>query len=53
MPVKEKKDWVKVGKGYEYPIVNGVAGKATQVFETESLRAVGVKDLKTALAGKQ
>ena len=53
MPVKEKKDWVKDGKGYEHPMVKGVAGKATQVFETESLRAVGVKDLKTAFAGKQ
>ena len=53
MPVKEKKDWVKAGKGYEYPMVNGVAGKATQVSETKSLRAVEVNDLKIASAGKQ
>ena len=53
MPVKEKKDWVKAGKGYEYPMVNGVAGKITQASETKSLKAVDVKDLKTASAGKQ
>ena len=53
MPVREKKDWVKDGKGYEYPMVKGVAGKATQVFETESLKALGSKDLKTTFAGKQ
>ena len=53
MPVREKKDWVKAGKEYEYPMVNGVAGKATHVSETKSLKAVGVKDLKIASAGKQ
>ena len=53
MPGKEKKDWVKFGKGYEYPIANGVAWKATQTSETKSLKAVGSKDLKTAFAGKQ
>ena len=31
----------------------GVAGKATQVSETKSLRAVGSKGLKTTFAGKQ
>ena len=53
MPVKEKKDWVKSGKEYENPMVNGVAGKATQTSETKSLKAVGTKDLKTVFAGKQ
>ena len=53
MPVKEKKDWVKAGKGYEYPMESGVAGKATQVSEIKSLRAIGEKDLKTVSAGKQ
>ena len=41
------------GKGYEYPIKNGVTGKATQVSEIKSLKAVGVKDLKMVFAGKQ
>ena len=53
MPVREKKDWVKAGKGYEYPMVKGVTGKAAHVSETRSLRAVGVKDLKMVSAGKQ
>ena len=53
MPVREKKDWVNWGKGYEYPIKNGVTGKATQVSEIKSLKAVGVKDLKMVFAGKQ
>ena len=53
MPVREKKDWVNWGKGYEYPIMKGVTGKATQVSEMKSLKAVGLKDLKRVSAGKQ
>ncbi|KAJ0443937.1 hypothetical protein HanIR_Chr16g0826291 [Helianthus annuus] len=53
MPVREKKDWVNIGKGYEYPMRKGVAGKATQTSETRSLKAVGSKGLKTTFAGKQ